>query len=450
MGQIKITPVDKWIIDPVNRFISKSSTGGIVLILSAVVAIILANSPWSHWYHAIWHYPISLVFGEDIQLYMTLHHWINDGLMAVFFFVIGLELKREIVAGELSKPKNAILPIVAGIGGMIFPALIYLGFNEGQNSLPGWGIPMATDLAFVLGILYLLGDRIPNALKIFLTAFSILDDLGSVMVIAIFYTDQISWIHLGIGLSFLGAMIISNLAGVRNMFYYGLLGIAGVWLFFLLSGVHATIAAILAAFTIPANTKINEKYFMDNMGHFLKRFHHADVDDKVPTLTPEQLHLLDDMESLTHKAMTPLQKLEHEMHPIVSFVVMPIFALANAGVTFGDNLLADVTSSVALGVAVGLMVGKMIGIFIVPSLIIRLRWAQMPLGLNFSLLLGLAMMSSIGFTMSLFINELAFTPLGEEGATFITQAKVGIVVASLIGGFSGYFFLKTVSKKKIS
>jgi NhaA family Na+:H+ antiporter len=448
LGYIKITPVDKWIIDPVNRFISKSSTGGLVLILSAVVAIILANSPWSHWYHEIWHYPVSISFGDDINLSMSLHHWINDGLMAIFFFVIGLELKREIVAGELSNPRNAILPIVAGIGGMVFPALIYTYFNEGQDSMNGWGIPMATDLAFALGILYLLGDRIPASLKIFLTAFAIVDDLGSVLVIALFYTAEISMQNLGIGLAFLVAMIISNMAGVRNMFFYGLLGIGGVWLFFLLSGVHATIAAILAAFAIPASTKINEAYFIDKMKTFLDKFKKSDIDNTVPTLTSEQLHLLDEMESLTHKAMTPLQKLEHEMHPIVAFVVMPIFALANAGVTFSSDFMTAATSSVALGVAVGLIVGKMIGIFGVSALMIKLRIVAMPKGTNYKFLLGLGMLSAIGFTMSLFINDLAFTPLDEIGETYITQAKIGIIIASVIGGFSGYFFLRSVGKKE--
>jgi NhaA family Na+:H+ antiporter len=418
------------------------------LILSAVVAIILANSPWSHWYHEIWHYPVSISFGDDINLSMSLHHWINDGLMAIFFFVIGLELKREIVAGELSNPRNAILPIVAGIGGMVFPALIYTYFNEGQDSMNGWGIPMATDLAFALGILYLLGDRIPASLKIFLTAFAIVDDLGSVLVIALFYTAEISMQNLGIGLAFLVAMIISNMAGVRNMFFYGLLGIGGVWLFFLLSGVHATIAAILAAFAIPASTKINEAYFIDKMKTFLDKFKKSDIDNTVPTLTSEQLHLLDEMESLTHKAMTPLQKLEHEMHPIVAFVVMPIFALANAGVTFSSDFMTAATSSVALGVAVGLIVGKMIGIFGVSALMIKLRIVAMPKGTNYKFLLGLGMLSAIGFTMSLFINDLAFTPLDEIGETYITQAKIGIIIASVIGGFSGYFFLRSVGKKE--
>lgn len=441
MGYIKTTPVEKWIINPVNRFVTKSSTGGIVLIISAVVAVIWANSPWAHWYHQLWEYKIS--FGLDKNLYLdkSLHHWINDGLMAIFFFVIGLELKREIVAGELSTPGKAIFPIIAGIGGMLFPALIYTYFNQGAVTMNGWGIPMATDLAFALGILYLLGDKVPASLKIFLTAFAIVDDLGSILVIALFYTSEISLNNLGIGLAFLGVLIISNLLGVRNTFYYGLVGIGGVWLFFLLSGIHATIAAILAAFTIPATTKINEVAFMDKMKDYIHKFRAVDRNDMVPTLTSEQLHILEDIESLTKKAMTPLQKLEHDMHPLVAFVVMPIFALANAGVTFGDNIWAAATSSVAIGVALGLMVGKMIGIFGVSALLIKFRLVPRLEGVTYLHLFGLGLLASIGFTMSLFINELAFSPLGEVGSQYIAQAKIGIIISSLIGGFSGYFVL---------
>lgn len=447
MGYIKVTPVDKWIINPVNRFISKSSTGGIVLIIAAFIAIFMANSPWSEWYNSLWKYKISIGLHDDLDLSMSLHHWINDGLMAVFFFVIGLELKREIVAGELSKPKNAILPIVAGIGGMVFPALIYTFFNSGMDSMNGWGIPMATDLAFALGILYLLGDRVPASLKIFLTAFAIVDDLGSVLVIAVFYTAEISMQNLGIGLGVLGVMILSNLLGVRNTFYYGLLGIGGVWLFFLLSGVHATIAAILAAFAIPATTKINEVHFIDKMKYYLEKFKKADPDE-TPVLTPEQLHILEDMESLNKKAMSPLQKLEHDMHPIVAYIVMPVFALANAGVIFGEDAFADATSNVAIGVAIGLLIGKMIGIFCVSGLMIKLKLAPMPSGVTYKHLFGLGLVSAIGFTMSLFINELAFTPLGEVGQTYIDQAKIGIIIASLIGGIAGFFLLKSIPGKE--
>lgn len=443
---IKTTPVDKWIINPVNAFISKSSTGGVVLIISAVVAIFMANSPWAHWYHQLWEYKISFGLNDTFHLNKSLHHWINDGLMAVFFFVIGLELKREIVAGELSNPKNAILPIVAGVGGMIFPALIYSFFNGGLATMNGWGIPMATDLAFALGILYLLGDRVPGSLKIFLTAFAIIDDLGSVLVIALFYTADISLVNLGIGVAFLAVLFISNFLGVRNTFYYGLIGIGGVWLFFLLSGVHATIAAILAAFAIPATVKINESSFISKMKAYIEKFTASDPDHSVPTLTSEQLHILDDMETLTKKAMTPLQKLEHDMHPIVAFVVMPVFALSNAGVSFSGNFLEQATSAVAMGVAFGLLIGKMIGIFGVSSLLLKFKWVPPLEGVTYKHLLGMGFIAAIGFTMSLFINELAFSPLGEAGIQNIAQAKIGIIIVSVIGGFTGFFILKSIKK----
>ena len=443
---IKTTPVDKWIINPVNAFISKSSTGGVVLIISAVVAIFMANSPWAHWYHQLWEYKISFGLNDTFHLNKSLHHWINDGLMAVFFFVIGLELKREIVAGELSNPKNAILPIVAGVGGMIFPALIYSFFNGGLATMNGWGIPMATDLAFALGILYLLGDRVPGSLKIFLTAFAIIDDLGSVLVIALFYTADISLVNLGIGVAFLAVLFISNFLGVRNTFYYGLIGIGGVWLFFLLSGVHATIAAILAAFAIPATVKINESSFISKMKAYIEKFTASDPDHSVPTLTSEQLHILDDMETLTKKAMTPLQKLEHDMHPIVAFVVMPVFALSNAGVSFSGNFLEQATSAVALGVAFGRLIGKMIGIFGVSSLLLKFKWVPPLEGVTYKHLLGMGFIAAIGFTMSLFINELAFSPLGEAGIQNIAQAKIGIIIVSVIGGFTGFFILKSIKK----
>ena len=441
MEYIKLTPVDKWIINPVNAFISKSSTGGIVLMISAAVAIAMANSPLSEWYHHFWENKISIGLTDGFSLDMSLHHWINDGLMAVFFFVIGLELKREIVAGELSNPKNAILPIAAGVGGMVFPALIYTAFNNGLDSMNGWGIPMATDLAFALGILYLLGDRVPSSLKIFLTAFAIVDDLGSVLVIALFYTSEISFVYLGIGIGLLILLFIANYIGARNTWFYALVGIGGVWLFFLLSGVHATIAAILMAFTIPASAKINEPAFVKRMNEYLEKFKNADADNEVPTLTSDQLHILDDIETCTRRALPPLQKLEHEMHPLVAFIVMPIFALANAGVTFSDDIMSSITSPVAMGAGFGLLFGKMIGIFGVSALLTRFKLVPPLEGITTRHLFGLGLVSAIGFTMSLFINELAFRPLGEVGLEYIAQAKTGIIIVSLIGGVSGFLVL---------
>ncbi|WP_026709874.1 Na+/H+ antiporter NhaA [Flavobacterium filum] len=433
--KLKITPVDKWIIDPVNRFIGKSTTGGIVLFLSAVVALILANSPLQHAYHHFWEHKISFGIGENILLDKTLHHWINDGLMGVFFFVVGLELKREIIGGELSNPRKAILPIVAGLGGMIFPALIYLLFNQTGEAHSGWGIPMATDIAFALGVLFLLGKRVPTSLKVFLTVLAIADDLGAVLVIAFFYTSDISFTSLIIGSIFLLLLIFSNKIGVRNTFYYGLLGVGGLWIAFLVSGVHATIAGVLAAFTIPANVKIDEVGFIEKMKKYLQKFKEADPND-VPTVTPEQLHILEDMRTLSKQAMTPLQRLEHGMHPFVTFVVMPIFALANAGVTLSAETAETGTSYVAIGVALGLLLGKFIGIVGTSSLFVKLKLAPLPDGMNYKHLIGVGFLASIGFTMSLFIANLAFT-----NPIYIHQAKIGILIASLIGGIIGFTFL---------
>lgn len=439
--KIKITPIDKWVIDPVNRFIGKSTTGGIVLFLSAVVALILANSPWKDAYHHLWEHKISFGIDNNFMLDKTLHHWINDGLMAVFFFVIGLELKREIIGGELSNVKKAILPIVAGFGGMIFPALIYLLFNPSGEAHNGWGIPMATDIAFALGVLFLLGKRVPSSLKIFLTVLAIADDLGAVLVIAFFYTSDISFTSLIVGSVFLLLLILSNLLGVRNTFYYGILGVGGVWMAFLLSGVHATIAGVLAAFTIPANVKVDEFVFIEKMKGYLHKFKNADPND-VPTVTPEQLHILEDMRTLSKQAMTPLQRLEHGMHPFVTFIVMPIFALANAGVTITSDSTSSGMSYVAVGVMFGLLLGKFIGIVGTTSLFIRLKLANLPIGMTFKHLIGVGLLASIGFTMSLFIANLAFT-----SPELIQQAKIGILIASLIGGTVGFFFLYFTNNK---
>lgn len=443
--RLKITPVDKWVIHPVNRFINKSTTGGIVLFISAIIALILANSPLQYAYHHFWEYQIKIGFDKYV-LDKSLHHWINDGLMAIFFFVVGLELKREIIGGELSNPRNALLPIAAGLGGMIFPALLYLIFNSSGEAQAGWGIPMATDIAFALGVLFLLGDKVPTSLKLFLTALAIADDIGAVLVIAFFYTSDISYVSLMAGSIFLLILILSNILGVRNTIYYSILGIGGLWVAFLLSGVHATIAGVLAAFTIPANVKIDEIGFTKKMTIYLEKFKDADPND-APTVTAKQLHLLEDMRTLSKLAMTPLQRLEHSLHPFVTFIVMPIFALANAGVTLTSDSASTSTSFVIIGIVVGLLVGKFIGIVGVSGLLIKLKIADLPNGMNFKHLIGAGFLASIGFTMSLFVANLAF-----KNNELIQQAKIGILIASLIGGIIGFIFLylnKTDSKYEL-
>jgi len=435
------TPVEKWIVKPISRFIGKSTTGGIVLFVSAVLAIIIANSPWAEDYHHLWEHHFGFAIDGTMYLNKSIHHWINDGLMAVFFFVVGLELKREIIGGELSNIKKAMLPIAAAAGGMIFPALIYLFFNTSGEAHAGWGIPMATDIAFALGVLFLLGDKIPTSLKVFLTALAIADDLGAVLVIAFFYTSDISLMNLGIGLIFLIFLYLANKIGVRSTLFYGIIGVGGVWLFFLMSGVHATIAAVLIAFTIPADAKVDENSFVERMKRYLTKFNDAEGNE-VPTLTGEQLHLLDEMRLLTTQAMTPLQRLEHSLHPFVSFIIMPVFAFANAGVTFSHDVLSEITSPIALGVIFGLIVGKVIGVVGVSALLIKLKISDLPSGMTRRHLLCVGFLASIGFTMSLFVTNLAF-----ENEEYILEAKIGIFVASLIGGLIGFFILNNKSTK---
>ncbi|ADQ81401.1 sodium/proton antiporter, NhaA family [Riemerella anatipestifer ATCC 11845 = DSM 15868] len=440
--KIHLTPADKHIVRPVNKFISKSTTGGIVLFIAALIAIFFANSEWSEEYNHFWHQHIVISLGE-FSLDLSLHHWINDGLMAIFFFVVGLELKRELTNGELASPKKAMLPIIAAIGGMVFPALIYTFFNNGTDAAHGWGIPMATDIAFALGVMYLLGNKVPLPLKVFLTALAIVDDLGAVLVIAIFYTNELHMGYLSLGLGIFALMLFSNKMGVKSIIHYAILGIGGVWLCFLMSGVHATIAAVLAAFTIPASARVNESYFVYKMRELRDKFLSIDPDEKHEDLTDEQIRVVEDMHELTRETIPPSLRLEHGMHSFVSFIVMPIFALCNAAIPISfDNGLSLVT----IGVILGLLLGKVLGIFGLLGALIKLKIVKKTEGLSMKNLLGVAFLASIGFTMSLFITELAFdTKLHPE---YVPEAKMGIIIASLIGGIVGYLILNTNKEEK--
>lgn len=435
-------PIDK-IVQPLQRFIQQEKSGGLLLGISVIIALILANSPLSHTYHEVLEQSFGFRWNDKTYFDYSIHHWINDGLMSIFFFVVGLELKREIIGGELSNPKKAMLPIIAAIGGMVVPALIYLLFNSAGEPHKGWGIPMATDIAFALGVLYLLGDKIPLALKVFLTALAIVDDLGAVLVIAFFYTSEINFLFLIIGMTILIMMYLGNKLGIRSIIFYAILGICGVWTTFLVSGVHATIAAVLAAFTIPADVKIKENIFISKINAYLERFKNIDPTENTPTLTNEQLHVLEKINEATLAATPPLQRLEHSMHPAVSFLIIPIFAIANAGVSLNVDIDQLFENNIAVGTALGLLVGKVLGVVGFSILFIKLKIAQIPDGMNFRNLLGLGFLASIGFTMSLFITSLAFSH--EE---YQTQAKIGIFAASLIGGVIGYLILNKNSKHK--
>ena len=427
----------------IKMFINQEKSGGIVLGISVLIALFIANSSFAEDYFHFLEHKIGFHFDKTSFLEYTIHEWVNDGLMAIFFFVIGIELKREFISGEFTNLRNAILPVAAAIGGMVVPSIIFLLLNPSGEPHQGWGIPMATDIAFSLGVLYLLGNRIPLSLKVFLTALAIVDDLGAVLVIAFFYTSEISITNLLIGLGFVIIMFIGNRLGIRNLIFYAILGIGGVWIAFLLSGIHATIASVLAAFTIPANVKIIEKVYTDKIEDRLNDFKTLDPNG-LPTLTEEQLHVLEEIKDYTNDAIPPLQRLEYIIHPIVTFIIIPIFALANAGISLSVDFDTLFNNHIALGVGLGLLLGKPIGIMLCTYLCIKFKIAIFPENMNFKNILGVSLLAGIGFTMSLFITSLAFS-----NELFINQAKIGILVASIISGFLGYIVLAKSNKKAI-
>ena len=402
-----------------------------------MIALIWANSPWAESYAHLWETDITFSVGA-FHLSKELIHWINDGLMAVFFFVVGLEIKREVLVGELSSPRQAILPIVAAIGGMAFPAGFYLLFNQSGPAHAGWGIPMATDIAFALGVLSLLGKRVPLSLKIFLTAVAIVDDLGAVLVIALFYTSEVVWVSLLIGVIFLALLVAANRLGIRNPLVYSLLGL-GLWLAFLQSGIHATIAGVLLALTIPVQTRINADEFVSNANYFLDQFRKSGKHGENVLTNQSQRAVLQAMESATEHAQTPLQRFEHSLHPWVSYLIMPVFALANAGVELKGNLLDTFTQPVTLGIMAGLIFGKQIGIFATSFLAVKLKWADLPSDITWKHLYGLGWLAGIGFTMSLFIASLAFGK-----SEILPLAKTGILLASLISAIVGAVILSRI------
>jgi Na+:H+ antiporter, NhaA family len=434
-------PVER-IVRPFQDFANKQSSGGLLLIIATAVALIWANSPWGESYVALWHTKLTVGVG-DFSISKDLTHWINDGLMAVFFLVVGLEIKREVLVGELSSVRNAALPVVAALGGAVVPALIYLAINAGTEGSAGWGIPMATDIAFALGILALLGQRAPTTLKVFLTALAIVDDIVAVLVIALFYTSEISWGALGGGAVFLTALIVANLLGVGRTLVYAVLGV-GLWLCFLLSGVHATIAGVLLALTIPATSFINPQAFLERSRYVLDRFEKAGEKGVENVLSNEErqaaLHALN---HAAYKLEPPLHELEHNLHPWVVFAIMPLFALANAGVPLGGGVVEALTSPVALGIVAGLVVGKQLGITLFAWLAVRSGLSELPEGVGWRHIYGVGWLAGIGFTMSLFISDLAFS---ED--SLIEDAKLGIECASLIAAVVGWTILRGASRPR--
>jgi NhaA family Na+:H+ antiporter len=426
----------------IRNFLKEESLGGVILILATIAAVIWANSAYYDSYNHLWN---ELKFGlslGDFELKKTLHHWINDGLMAVFFFMIGLEIKREVLAGELSSVKKASLPIAAAVGGMLVPALIYVAVNfNNPHYLNGWGVPMATDIAFALGIMSLLGNKVPTNLKIFLTALAIADDLGAILVIAIFYTETIHVGELINAAVFLIVLIAANRLGVRRASFYAIVGFLGVWLSFLYSGIHATIAGVLIALTIPVRTKISERKYIDGICELMDKFEKAKPNDN-SLLTNKQAHLISDIEKLSDQAHTPLQKLEHALHPITAYFILPVFALSNAGVRISGNILDLLMHPIAIGIMLGLIVGKSVGISLISRLIVKLGLAGLPDGVTWRHIYGASLFAGIGFTMSIFIAHLAFTE--DE---MVEIAKVGIFLASFIAAIAGMILLSSGKKR---
>jgi Na+:H+ antiporter, NhaA family len=449
MGLNKIYHEQDYLIDrlmrPFKTFAHIEASGGILLLVCTVIAMILANSSLAEAYHHLWEVPISIGISK-FHITESLHHWINDGLMTVFFFVVGLEIKRELMVGELANPRQAALPIAGAIGGMIFPALIYIALNYGTEGKPGWGIPMATDIAFALGVITLMGKRVPLSLKVFLVALAIVDDLGAVLVIALFYTSNISWYMLGAAAAVYIVMIGMNMSGIRHPVPYAIMGFF-LWIAFLKSGVHATISGVVSAFIIPSFITCDPASFYEKCKSTLENFRESSTGEMEGTTAltnHNQLIALEQIEENVESMLSPMHRLEHRLHPIATFFIMPVFALANAGITLEGDLASLVLQPVSIGIILGLVFGKQIGITFFSWLSVKLGIASLPPDVSWIELYGTAWLGGIGFTMSLFVANLAF-PGHEE---LLTNAKIGIIIASLTAGILGFLILKKITGKR--
>ncbi|HSN10410.1 MAG TPA: Na+/H+ antiporter NhaA [Hanamia sp.] len=440
MKSLKQKPVIATVFE---RFVHSSTSTGIVLVITAIIAIVWVNSPARDTYFSLWQQKFTIAFGKA-SISKPLILWINDGLMAVFFFVVGLEIKREIIAGHLSTWKNAAMPVFAALGGMVVPALTFTFFNYGKPSSSGWGIPMATDIAFSLGILAMLGKKVPLSLKVFLMALAIVDDLGAVLVIAFFYSSKIVLSNIALGALFLGLMIVMNLLGVRNKLTYAITGILGIWLAFLLSGVHPTIAGVLAAFAIPANRKIDKTQFnvsVTTIAESLKNIPSA----KGPFLSHEEMQAVGAIKENCKRFEPPLQALESSMNRWVYLLIMPVFALSNAGVVIDTGSLSTITNATGMGIILGLVLGKPFGIVLFSWIAHKTGLASIPEKIKWAHIWGIGLLAGIGFTMSLFIANLDI-----KDSQLINGAKMSILIASVIASLAGYLILKRAlgSRKK--
>ncbi|GAA4427584.1 sodium/proton antiporter NhaA [Pontibacter saemangeumensis] len=436
----------KRILYPLQEFIKAEAFSGILLMLVTLAAIAWANSPWSETYDAVWNTPLTIAFGEYGLTKATIL-WINDGLMAIFFFVVGLEIKREMLMGELASFRTAAFPVVAALGGMLVPAGIYAAFNYNTAGLSGWGIPMATDIAFALGILTLLGNRVPLSLKLFLVAFAIVDDIGAVLVIALFYTAQVDYLMLWVAMLVFGILLVLSAVRVNNIWIYVFLGVI-MWFAFLKSGVHATVAGILLATTIPIRSKITDEDFIsttDTILGELQAFHYTRTgeDDEQPEEENFQaaVHTL---ENNCEEALSPLHRLEHSLHPWVAYFIMPVFALANAGIYIDANLTTGFFNAMSWGIILGLIIGKPVGILLFTSFAAFTGLVSKPDSFNWPQLIGAGLLGGIGFTMSIFIGNLAFA-----ASPFLAQAKLAILLTSVTAGAAAYLLLRFASSRQV-
>jgi len=431
----------KKVYTPFEQFLHAQTTTGLILMGMTIVALIIANSPFYEVYQHIIHTKIEFDIGS-LEIKNSLHHWINDGLMAIFFFMIGLEIKREILVGELSNIKVAILPILSAIGGMIVPALIYTGVNSGSAGASGWGVPMATDIAFAISALVLLGNRVSPALVTFLVALAIVDDLGAVLVIAIFYTSQIHLDFLLLAGGMFLTMVSLNRFGIHATLPYFIVGIF-MWFFMLESGVHATIAGVIAALSIPSKPKLPPTDLSEQTKNLLDEY------DTYPVATDYTMHekqkaILQNIKDRIDAVGSPATRLERTLHLPVSLIVIPLFALANAGIHIDFSSISNVIfEPVSLGIILGLVVGKIIGIAGVAFLAIKMGIAKLPLESSMSQIFGVAALGGIGFTMSIFVGDLAFI----NNSALVFQAKVGILSASILAGALGFIWLRFVAKR---
>jgi NhaA family Na+:H+ antiporter len=426
---LPVEPIHR-IVNPLIRFLHVETASGVALLLATVAALILANSPAQESYRAFWDRPLSLQIGA-FSLSHSLQDWINDGLMVIFFFVIGLEVKREVVLGELRDIRRAMLPIVAAIGGMVAPAGIYLALQYGQPGERGWGIPMATDIAFVVGCMALLGPRVPHGLRVMLLSLAIADDIGSILVIAVGYTESLHFGALVIGLVWIVFVVAFRWLGVRNMGVYVFLGIM-VWLAFLKSGVHPTISGVILGLLTPSRSYLSEGAFIAWLDRARRRLE-GDWAKK-----PERAEQIRQLQWVARETISPLEYLEQVLHPWVAFGIMPIFALANADVPFQ---VTTIVAPASIAVMLGLVIGKPVGILLASWLAVRAGLAKLPDGVGWPTLLGAGCLAGIGFTMALFIADLALS------GPLLDEAKIGILSGSVLSAALGMAVLMRTSAR---